>query len=759
MPTGSKRYSFASQWTILAIAAAILATATAVHLYLERRRIEASEQDRLMTQARVIEENIEASLAAVAAVLSDLRRTLPRHLPADDVGADLRTLTDAMPGIRTIIVLDGSGTVVASSRPEVMGRNFAQRAYFDIPRRHPDRDMLFVSPPFKTSLGVLGVVLSRAVVGPDGGFAGVVAATLDPDYFRTLMASVNYAPDMWTGLSHWDGIQFMIEPDRPGQSGKDIAQPGSMFSRHRDSGSDATIMTGTVYATGDVRMMAQRSVRLAHGKQDKALVVVAGRDLDAVFEPWRRDVRIQTGVLLVTLLLAAVTLRLYQRHYAALMRKEAEATAALGDRERFMRILTDNIPGMVGYWTADLHCRFANKAYIEWFGKSPEQMRGIRIQDLMGPELFGKNEPYIRAALAGAPQRFERTLTKADGSIGYTWAHYIPDVDGGHVRGFYVLVTDITELKRAQFALAESEAKLKAIVEAEPECVTVLAPDGKLLQINRAGVEMLEADSEDHAIGHDVAGLVAPEYRDAFTALTERIRNGESGALEFEIVGFRGGRRWVDARAVPMRDAQGGIAGTLAVTRDVSARKKAEQELEKLAQTDFLTGLANRRHFMMLAEQELSRTQRYGGPLSVFMIDVDHFKTVNDTHGHKVGDLVLQTLGKVCRQALRDIDIVGRMGGEEFGVVLPHTDHEDALEAAERLRRAVAEAQVSIEHGLPLRITVSIGVASLDGAAGMNVDTLLSQADQALYRAKAGGRNRSCGYPEALSGPPGATAT
>jgi len=128
--------------------------------------------------------------------------------------------------------------------------------------------------------------------------------------------------------------------------------------------------------------------------------------------------------------------------------------------ERFMRVLTDVIPGMVGYWTNDLHCGFANIAYLEWFGRTREQMRGIHIRDLMGDELFSRNEPYIKAALLGEYQRFERTLTKADGSISYTYTHYIPDMDGDHVRGFFVLVTDITEIKQNQLQLEQLNREL-----------------------------------------------------------------------------------------------------------------------------------------------------------------------------------------------------------------------------------------------------------------------------------------------------------
>ena len=292
-------------------------------------------------------------------------------------------------------------------------------------------------------------------------------------------------------------------------------------------------------------------------------------------------------------------------------------------------------------------------------------------------------------------------------------------------------------------ALMESEWKLKTIIETEPECVKVLAPDGSLIQMNRAGLDMIEADTEAQVIGAKVVDLVAPEHRAAFVALNDQVNRGESGTLEFEIIGLKGGRRWLDTHAVPMRDAGGNIKGLLGVTRDVTERKKVEQELERQARTDALTGLANRRQFMELAEQELSRTQRYGGQLSMLMMDIDHFKRVNDTYGHHMGDLVLQKLGALCRETLRDIDSVGRIGGEEFAVVLPQTGAEKALEVAERFRKTIAKAELPLAHGLPLRFTLSIGVTTLAGPSA-NVDTLLAQADKALYEAKNQGRDRVC---------------
>jgi diguanylate cyclase (GGDEF)-like protein len=174
---------------------------------------------------------------------------------------------------------------------------------------------------------------------------------------------------------------------------------------------------------------------------------------------------------------------------------------------------------------------------------------------------------------------------------------------------------------------------------------------------------------------------------------------------------------------------------------DITAQKVAEFELVRQAHIDYLTGFNNRGHFMQQAELELRRVIRYGGTLSIFMMDVDHFKKINDTYGHKVGDLVLQKLAAVCRDTLRMVDIIGRVGGEEFAILLPETAEQEAIRVAERLRQAIANAKVPLGHGLPLSITVSIGITSLMSKDD-NIDVLLNFADKALYEAKNAGRNR-----------------
>lgn len=179
----------------------------------------------------------------------------------------------------------------------------------------------------------------------------------------------------------------------------------------------------------------------------------------------------------------------------------------------------------------------------------------------------------------------------------------------------------------------------------------------------------------------------------------------------------------------------------LAMTqRTLEIEHSLKEQAEEQARTDYLTGLLNRRHFVELAERELDRAERYQRPLTLLMVDIDHFKLVNDTRGHATGDLVLQEVARLIRAAVRSVDIVGRIGGEEFAAVLPEIDEASALDVAQRLRELVEEASIAVPEGVPVKVTISIGIAHLRGR-NANLDTLLSEADAAMYSAKESGRN------------------
>lgn len=201
--------------------------------------------------------------------------------------------------------------------------------------------------------------------------------------------------------------------------------------------------------------------------------------------------------------------------------------------------------------------------------------------------------------------------------------------------------------------------------------------------------------------------------------------------------------RWIQFRArAGMTSA--GEACLDGLLLDMTIQRHVEDQLKEIATTDALTGLANRRHFMQLGEAEIERTKRYGSPVSLIMMDADHFKKVNDTYGHDAGDDVLVALARTMRQAARGVDTAARLGGEEFIILLPETTIEKALCMAERVRAAVTELRIE-SGGHVLHITASFGVASVplsEAAETVNLHGLMRMADEALYAAKRNGRNR-----------------
>jgi diguanylate cyclase (GGDEF)-like protein/PAS domain S-box-containing protein len=431
-------------------------------------------------------------------------------------------------------------------------------------------------------------------------------------------------------------------------------------------------------------------------------------------------------------------------------RKRAEATAqAVARREDFIRAITDALPAMVGYWDGDLICRFANKPYLEWFGKSPEAIIGISMRDLLGESLFTLNECYIRGALAGERQQFERTLTKADGQIGHTLVNYIPDIDAhGSVLGFFVLVNDVTPLKMAEARGRNAEASLRAVFANVMDGIIVIDRQGMIMTANPAAERLFGYDM-DTLIGSNVQTLMPEPDRSAHDGHLARYQSGRETRVigrGREINGLtRGGRLFpaeLTVTEVTVNDQQAFIG----VIRDITERKLAQEHLTRLATTDSLTKLANRRLFDEVLAAEWTRHLRSGDDLSLILIDVDHFKLFNDAYGHVAGDDCLRRVaGAVSTAITRATDLAARYGGEEFACILPMTGQAGALKVAEEIRIAVSRLDIPhrLSNAAP-HVTASLGVVTVGPGFSGPESRLVTLADEQLYAAKSQGRNRVC---------------
>jgi len=199
---------------------------------------------------------------------------------------------------------------------------------------------------------------------------------------------------------------------------------------------------------------------------------------------------------------------------------------------------------------------------------------------------------------------------------------------------------------------------------------------------------------------------------------------------------------WLDLSILPLKNSQGVVTHFVAIERDVTEQKNIQEKLEILSRTDSLTGLLNRRSFDVILENELSRFKRSGEIYSVLMLDIDHFKQINDRYGHATGDVAIQCIAQSCESILRSHDTIARIGGEEFCVILPCTNKKVAYTVAEKLREIVSNTSIAVLNE-DISMTISIGVSQVE-KTDIDPAVILKRADENMYKAKKAGRNRVC---------------
>lgn len=279
------------QWAGLVLACLTLGALGGYWIYHERALTLAREQERLLHQVRVIDANLNQQLLAVNSALQSLR-VGSQALNADErstITLRMRTLSDAMPGVRTMFVTDGDGKIVVSNRPEVVGIDGGKRPYFTAARLHPDADSLYVSEPFLTRVNnIYAMNLVKTWAHADGEFGGIVSATLDPAYFEVLLHSVLYADDVRSTLVHGNGQVFVGLPVTSAQRPGTLLGPETLFSAHRKSGADEDFYVTPNDAAEGQRLVAYRTVRAQSLHLDFPMVLEVSRKMDAVLIPWRK---------------------------------------------------------------------------------------------------------------------------------------------------------------------------------------------------------------------------------------------------------------------------------------------------------------------------------------------------------------------------------------------------------------------------------------------------------------------------------------
>jgi diguanylate cyclase (GGDEF)-like protein/PAS domain S-box-containing protein len=721
------------------------------------RLIDTQERERLASHTAVIEKNLTPQLRLANSVIENIIHDIPSWMQQNDglkgANRELQVINDTLLGIRPILVIAADGNVIASSNAKLVGQNFSHREYFQTALKNPDPKVLHVSAPFQTVLNTFVISLFRTIEGPDGEFAGIVIVSVVPEYFFTLLDAVRHAPDVKTALLHGDGKLFLMAPERPDLAGKDMATPDTLFTRHLQTGRVDNVFTAPVTLIGANRMVAFRTVNPADLHMDKPLVVTASRDINEVFAAWRHDAYGQGGLFGVLMCGTSLGLLMYQRRhrtYRHLMAiKEAErerAGQALRESEERMRRFFENVPVGIFISTSEGKFIYVNPAMASMLGyDSYAELMRVTNETSIGQVLYA--DPSHRETVLqhvernpGQWQTFENRYRRKDGqiidailSIGKN-----RDTAKGELV-LYGIVSDITERKRA-----ESDLRVAATAFESQEGMIITDADMSILRINRACSE-ITGYSPLEAIGQTPRMFSSGRHNSTFyQALWASINT--TGAWKGEIWNRRKNGevypQWANISAV--RGPDGAITNYVASFIDISHRKTAEEEINHLAFYDPLTNLPNRRLLIDRLRHALLAGSRSDSAGALFFIDVDNFKTLNDTLGHDKGDMLLDQVARRLSATVREEDTIARLGGDEFVIMMEGLSL-IALDAA-ALARVVAEKILEAFkepydlQGTPYLCTVSIGIALFNRPTD-TVEELLKQADLAMYQAKAAGRN------------------
>lgn len=411
-------------------------------------------------------------------------------------------------------------------------------------------------------------------------------------------------------------------------------------------------------------------------------------------------------------------------------------SAALTKSESFLRTVADGLPSMVEYWDKQLICQFANKPYLEWFGKKSDEIIGLCMPSVLGETLFQQNLPFIKGALEGNAQQFERALQRPDGSTRYTLADYLPDKDhSGTVIGFFVLITNITRLREADAAIRLSAS----VFEATTEGILVTDSAANIVAVNPA-FSAITGYSAEESIGRSARILKSGRHDESFFA--EMLQTlADDGIWKGEVWSRRKDKTIFLAQLSisAICNDGGSVLQYVAVCSDITQKWDKQQLVRHMALHDGLTGLPNRTLLMERLGQLISMSRRKPRQIALMFLDLDGFKKVNDTLGHPIGDEVLKTVATRLSGLLRHSDTVARLGGDEFVLLLDSPEGSDNV--VQIGARIIAVLNEPMQFGLvEACVGASIGIADFrDGVD--SAEALIKRADEAMYAAKGAGKN------------------
>jgi diguanylate cyclase (GGDEF)-like protein/PAS domain S-box-containing protein len=722
------------QWLVFLGALLALAAYAGYAQHDAHGQIERSERDRLTHRADAVEKDVRSQLLLANRIIDGILDDLPSWQVENDglrrAGHHLRAINNATNGISSIFFTQADGQVLASSDAKLVGMNFLERDGFQEAMENPDHHLLHVSAPFKTALGTDMITLSRDIIGPNGTVAGMVIIDIAPEYFSSLFDYVFYVSGMRTSITDGAGKLFLDFSKETATREANPSSHGSVVTRHSDGSPSDDGVTGASHVIEKESMVVRRTIKLAI--MDQPLVATAGRDLDSIFASWRKNL-VEQAILLGAIM-SLIAAGLWQGQ-----RRQRHRITAILKRQRLAFDKTD-VGVIMLHGRKIVKC---NQRQADMFGyASADQIEGMTmLLFFRSPKQYQEVGDRLCAVVArdGFVQE-EVEMRRQDGSriwIMLTGRSQGPDeaIDGSLWE-----YADITLRKQA-----ETELHIAAMAFDAQESIMITDIRGLILRVNRAFTETTGYTAEE-AIGQSTR-LLQSGCHDAHFYRTIWKTIHRTGRWQGEILDRRKNGdiypKWLTISEVRNMDDE--VTHYIGTHFDISERKTSEEKIHQLAYFDQLTGLPNRTLLLDRLQQAMAANDLSDKHGALLLIDLDHFKTLNDMLGPEMGDMFLQQTGRRLTTCAREGDTVARLGVDEFVLMLANLgDNErDAAAHVEMLAEKILSIlrQTCQINDETVDGTASIGI-SLFGRQSISAKELLKQADLAMYKAKEAGRNR-----------------
>ena len=607
-------------WGAIALSNMLLVGMVVLALQSSRAQHQANAEQAVDNLSSILMHDIDGVLDEIDNSLRTVADDFLRQQRAGGIDAPaleslLQRQASFVPEIIGLRIANAKGQVeFSSSGPITQQPIVADRERFQRLRREPAAGMLMDGPELGRVSGKWVIIFARRLERPDGAFAGEVHASMELAQLVKLLNQAKLGPGGLATL--WDSRKHVVARV-PEVSPMGNARMTTVLQELIDRGAEAGPYTAVSLIDGINRTFYFRRI------PGRPLYLTVGQATEDYLAPWRQEVLQMGGLAAVFALLSVLAGTLIERS----LRSQKRAAEDLEQTKSDLRAILDNVPALVGYWGRDLHNRFGNHAYLDWFGIDPKDLVGRHMREVLGEERYRLNFPYIERVLAGEAQGFERQVLTPAGSR-HGFANYIPDIREGKVVGFYALIIDITPLKQAREEAERASRRSQTLLQAASDGVHVLDLKGRVREVNEAFCTML-GYSREELLDMEVAQWDASLSQDELAHLLQSLQEHKTT--------FETRHRCRDGRVLDVEISSIGVKVDeekliYCSARDITDRKRAEQAMRE--------------------SMDLFQKVFHASPVGIAMADLadGRYRQVNEAYAAAIG--------------YAPADIVGRTGVE-----------------------------------------------------------------------------------------------